>query len=64
MLAYLESRQREVDRIKSEVAPALHVVNVAPHDIQRDVGLCVIVHDLLHLPDAAVSIPAEHQLAS
>lgn len=64
MLAYLESRQREVDRIKSEVAPALHVVNVAPHDIQRDVGLGVIVHDLLHLPDAAVSIPAEHQLAS
>ena len=59
--AHLKGRQGEVDGVKGEVAPALHVVDVPPHDIQGDPRSRVIIYHLLHLPDAAVAIPAQHQ---
>lgn len=56
--ACLHGGEGEVDGVKGEVALVLHVIYIAPHGVQGDARSRVIVHNLLHLPNARVPIPA------
>eukprot|EP00162_Nutomonas_longa_P014170 comp21855_c0_seq1/m.49429 comp21855_c0_seq1/g.49429 ORF comp21855_c0_seq1/g.49429 comp21855_c0_seq1/m.49429 type:complete len:488 (-) comp21855_c0_seq1:72-1535(-) len=44
-----------VDRVQGEIAVAVHVVDVGPHDLQRNAGSTVVGNDLLELLDTLVT---------
>lgn len=48
--------QREALRVEREDAPPVHVVNVCPHGLERDVGLAVVVDDLGHVKHVLVAV--------
>ncbi|KAF5121944.1 hypothetical protein E5D57_012416 [Metarhizium anisopliae] len=48
--------QREALRVEREDAPPVHVVNVRPHGLERDVGPAVVVDDLGHVKHVLVAV--------
>jgi hypothetical protein len=50
--------QWETLRIQSEHPAAIHVVNISPHGLQRNVSTAVVVDNLSNIIDILVSIAA------
>ena len=52
------ARQREAVRVERKDAPVVHVVNVSPERLERDLGQAVVLHHLGQLKGVAVAVAA------